>query len=92
MQSEQDHIFSQDELEKAKIDGNKVNSIYNIRYIGSSENKIKSANKFETWMKEIGKNETELKKHLIPRGDWNPSQYEKFLEARKQLLIENFKY
>jgi hypothetical protein len=43
-------------------------------------------------MKEIGKNETELKKHLIPRGDWNPSQYEKFLEARKQLLIENFKY
>ena len=74
---EQDHIFSQDELEKAKIDGNKVNSIYNIRYIGSSENKIKSANKFETWMKEIGKNETELKKHLIPRGDWNPSQYER---------------
>lgn len=51
---EQDHIFSQNELKKFNIPDDKINSIFNIRYIGSSENKSKSNTPFEDWFKAVG--------------------------------------
>ena len=62
--TEQDHIFSQGELKTAKIPEEKIDSIYNIRLIGSSENKIKSQTPYSEWIKSIGGNKEELKKHL----------------------------
>ena len=89
---EQDHIFSQDELKKAGIEETKINCIYNIRYIGSSENKTKSKTPFADWMESIGKNKDELKKHLIPDGNWDLSKFDEFFKERKKLIEENFKY
>jgi uncharacterized protein with ParB-like and HNH nuclease domain len=89
---EQDHIFSQDELVKAKVPENQINSIFNIRYIGSSENKIKSNTPFSVWIKSIGNNDDELKKHLIPKGDWSVANFDDFLIARKKLIEKSFKY
>jgi uncharacterized protein with ParB-like and HNH nuclease domain len=89
---EQDHIFSQDELEQAKISSDKINSIFNIRYIGSSENKIKSKTPFAEWMATIGTNKDELKKHLIPDGKWNTNNYADFLNERRKLIETVFKY
>lgn len=83
---EQDHIFSRDELKKAHISEERINSIYNIRYIGGTENKIKSKTPFKEWRKSIGANEAELTKHLIPAGDWSVENFEEFLQARKQLI------
>lgn len=89
---EQDHIFSQDELGRAKVPENKINSIFNLRYIGSSENKIKSKTPFSAWIKSVGANDDELKKHLIPKGDWSVNNYDDFLLARKKLIESSFKY
>ncbi|MDP2909036.1 MAG: LemA family protein [Nanoarchaeota archaeon] len=66
---EQDHIFCQDELRTAKIPEEKINSIFNIRYIGSTENKTKSNTPFSQWMQSFSseaEKKEELKKHLIP--------------------------
>ena len=87
---EQDHIFSQDELRKAKIPENKINSIFNLRYIGSSENKIKTKTPFAVWIKSI--NAKEQKKHLIPKGNWSVKNYDDFLLARKKIIKSSFKY
>lgn len=89
---EQDHIFSQHELTKAKVPENKINSIFNLRYIGSSENKIKSKTPFAEWMKSLGGNDDELKKHLIPKGNWDVNNYDAFLLARKKLIEGRFQY
>lgn len=83
---EQDHIFSQDELKKANIPKNKINSIFNIRYIGSGPNKIKSKTPFVEWMKSVGTNKDELKKHLIPEGRWSIDNFCDFLNKRKELI------
>jgi uncharacterized protein with ParB-like and HNH nuclease domain len=87
---EQDHIFSQDELRKAKIPENKINSIFNLRYVGSSENKIKTKTPFAVWIKSIAAKEQ--KKHLIPKGNWSVKNYDDFLLARKKLIKSSFKY
>ena len=89
---EQDHIFSQDELKKADVDEKKINSVYNLRYIGSSENKTKSKTPFNEWMGSVGKSESELKKHLIPKGSWDIGSFDKFLAERKKLIEANFNY
>lgn len=89
---EQDHIFSQDELKRAKIADDKMNSIYNIRYIGSSENKSKSGTPFDEWMKSIGYDKNELKKHNIPDGKWDVNSFDNFLNERKKLIDASFKY
>jgi hypothetical protein len=89
---EQDHMFSQNELRKAMIEDDKINSIFNIRYIGSSENKIKSKTPFAEWMSTIGKNKDELQKHLIPDGKWDINHYDKFLSERKKLMESFFNY
>lgn len=87
---EQDHIFSHDELQRAKIPEEKINSIYNIRYIGSSENKIKSNTPFSKWIGSI--REEDRKKHLIPEGEWEVKDFDEFLKKRKKLLESNFEY
>ena len=89
---EQDHIFSQDELRQAKIPDEKINSIFNIRYIGSSENKSKSNTPFIDWIDDNWDNKDELKKHLIPEGKWNVKSYDDFLKKRKKLMEDCFKY
>ncbi len=83
---EQDHIFSRSELKKAGIPEDKFNSIYNIRYIGSTENKTKSNTPFQEWTQSIGSNKAELQKHLIPSGEWSIANFDGFLEARKRLI------
>ncbi len=89
---EQDHIFSQDELKTASIPEKKIDSIYNIRLIGGSENKIKSKTPFAEWMESIGENKDELKKHLIPDGEWSVQNFDDFIEKRKELVKNNLEY
>lgn len=89
---EQDHIFSQNELKRANVDEKKINCIYNLRYIGSSENKIKSKTPFKEWINSIGNNKSELRKHLIPEGVQDVNDFEEFLEKRKKLVEANFIY
>lgn len=88
---EQDHIFSRSELKKAAIPEEKINSIYNIRYIGSTENKTKSNTPFKEWVQIIGSNKDELQKHLIPTGDWSIANFDDFLKARKRLIEKNLR-
>jgi len=85
---EQDHIFSQNELETAGISSEKINSIYNIRYLGSSDNKSKSDTPFADWTNAVDKNE--LNKHLVPNGSWDISSFDAFLKARGVLLKSIF--
>lgn len=87
---EQDHLFSQDELNKAGFDEDVINSIYNIRYVGKAPNQSKSNKPFKEWIKTQSKKDKEM--HLIPDGDWDLNNFEKFLEKRKKLILENFKY
>jgi len=89
---EQDHIFSQAELKKADILEKDINCISNIRYISSSENKIKSSTSFSEWMTSIGKNKDELNKHLIPNGDWRIDNFKDFLKERRKLIEAQFDY
>jgi uncharacterized protein with ParB-like and HNH nuclease domain len=89
---EQDHIFSQNELKAAKISDDKINSIFNIRYIGSSENKSKSGTPFVDWVKTVGTDKDVLKKHLIPEGKWDISNFDSFLNERRKLIENTFKY
>jgi hypothetical protein len=90
---EQDHIYSQDELAKAKYTTEQINSIYNIRLIGGIPNKIKSNMTFSKWMSKYGKDKDELKKHLIPNNSTgNIKDYEKFLAERKKLMNACFNY
>lgn len=87
---EQDHIFSYDELHKAKIPEEKINTIYNIRYIGSGENKIKSNTPYSEWIDSIG--EEERKRHFIPEGKWGVDKFNEFLGRRKKLMEDTFGY
>jgi len=64
----------------------------NIRYISSSENKIKSSTSFSEWMTSIGKNKDELNKHLIPNGDWRIDNFKDFLKERRKLIEAQFDY
>jgi uncharacterized protein with ParB-like and HNH nuclease domain len=87
---EQDHLFSQDELSKAGISEDLINSIYNIRYVGKAPNQSKSNKPFNEWI--ISQNKKDKEMHLIPDGNWDVADFEKFLKKRKKLILENFKY
>ncbi|MBX7150543.1 DUF262 domain-containing protein [bacterium] len=88
---EQDHIFSQDELLKNKVPPYKINSLYNLRYIGSTENKTKSNLPFSEWIVTV-KSPDEWKKHLIPKGSWSIENFDEFLNARKEEMKKAFTY
>lgn len=83
---EQDHIVSKSLLKKSGIPDDEINCIYNIRLIGSTENKTKSSNIFSI------NDKNELKKHMIPEGDWKVENYNEFVNTRKKLLRNAFNY
>jgi len=83
---EQDHIFSRSELEDANVPEDKIDRIFNIRYISSIGNKRKTGTPFKEWVKTISAEEK--KEHLIPEGDWDVETYDEFLEERKKLMID----
>lgn len=90
---QQDHIFSKNELKKAGISDDKINSIYNIRFVSSLDNKIKSATPYLEWVDSLGtKKEETFIRHCIPNGDWTINNFDSFLQKRKEVLMSNFIY
>lgn len=83
---QQDHIISQNELKKSKISKEKINSIYNLRYVTAFDNRTKSDETFISWYDRLGKNV--LNSHYIPDGQWNASNFDEFLEKRKELFLK----
>ncbi len=83
---EQDHIFSRSELKKAGYKEKDIDTIFNIGYISSIDNKIKSNTPFKEWF-----NESKRKTHLIPEGEWNIEQYNEFLKERRNLFLKKIK-
>jgi hypothetical protein len=86
---EQDHIFSQNELKTAGISDKDTNTIFNIRYITSMSNKKKLKIPFNEWIKDL--TPEEKKSHLIPDGNWNITNYNDFLKARRELMLKKIK-
>jgi len=86
---EQDHIFSQDEL-RNKYTEQQINTIFNIRYVGKAPNQSKSNKPFSEWIKT--QSEDDRKMHLIPKGNWNTDSYLKFIEERKKMILDVFRY
>ncbi len=87
---EQDHIFSQDELKKAGYSDKEINTVFNIRYVGKAPNQSKSNKIFSEWTKT--QSEGDRKMHLIPDGNWDVDTYSEFIDERKKLVLEAFKY
>lgn len=86
---QQDHIFSQDELKDNHTD-QEINTIFNIRYVGKAPNQSKSNKPFTEWIKT--QSDDDKKMHLIPDGKWGISEYSRFIDERKNKIIEAFKY
>jgi uncharacterized protein with ParB-like and HNH nuclease domain len=90
---EQDHIFSKDELQNASISDEKINSIYNIRYVSLDDNRSKGKTPYSEWVKGLGTHmEKVFKTHLIPQGQWSVESFDKFLEARKEEMLRQVDY
>jgi uncharacterized protein with ParB-like and HNH nuclease domain len=83
---QQDHIISQNELKKAKVKKEKINSIYNLRFVTASDNRIKSDETFMEWNNRLGNDV--LERHYIPHGKWDGSNYDVFLQKRKELFLK----
>jgi hypothetical protein len=83
---EQDHIFSKSEMKAAKIPKEKINSIYNIRWVSLSDNRKKSDESFEEWDRRIGKTVSNI--HFIPPGTWKVADFDRFLEERKKEFVK----
>ena len=90
---QQDHIFSKDELKKSGIPDDKINSIYNIRFVTSSDNKTKSAIPYEDWVISLNnRKDAVFLQHSIPAGKWSIKNFDDFLENRKKEMIKHFNY
>ncbi|MEI8349862.1 MAG: DUF262 domain-containing protein [Candidatus Omnitrophota bacterium] len=90
---EQDHIFSKHELELAGVSEDKINSIYNIRYVTQADNRKKSKTPFSDWVRDLEKNkDLVFKIHNIPDRDWKVVDFDVFLQERKKLLLANLQY
>lgn len=83
---QQDHIVSQSELKKAKIPKDKINTIFNLRYVTGSDNRDKSDETFISWNTRLGNGV--LDNHYIPHGNWDASNFDDFLEKRKELFLK----
>lgn len=86
---EQDHIFSQDELEKEKFSEEEINTIFNLRYATSIGNKKKTNISFLDWVRDLTPQEKEA--NLIPNGTWGVESYKDFLIARKRLILSKIR-
>jgi uncharacterized protein with ParB-like and HNH nuclease domain len=82
---QQDHIISQSELKRARISKEKINSIYNIRYVTASDNRMKSDESFVDWSSRLGNHV--LQNHFIPEGTWNSENFDEFLAKREALFL-----
>lgn len=83
---QQDHIFSKSEMKIAKIPKDKINSIYNIRWVSASDNRNKSDESYADWSVRMG--DAIKLVHFIPKGNWTVSNFDDFLEARKKEFIK----
>jgi uncharacterized protein with ParB-like and HNH nuclease domain len=87
---QQDHIIPRNELKKFGISKEDINSIFNLRFVSASDNRIKSDEPYSEWFERVGEiigKESLLKNHTIPSGDWSPNNYQLFLGARKKLFM-----
>jgi hypothetical protein len=83
---QQDHILSRSELKNGKIPIEKINSIFNLRFVSASDNRIKSDESFNEWRKRLSS--TAMNNHFIPDKEWDSSIYEQFLSERKGKVIK----
>jgi len=83
---QQDHIVSQNELKTARVPKEKINSIFNLRYVTANDNRTKSDESFIEWSERLGN--SVLDNHYIPHGPWNASNYDTFLENRETLFLQ----
>ncbi len=83
---QQDHIVSQSELRKSKVPKEKINSIFNLRYVSAADNRQKSDETFIDWSNRLGIGV--LDNHYIPHGQWDASNYSDFLEKRKEMFLK----
>ncbi len=86
---EQDHIFSKKELKGAGYADDKINSIYNIRYVGLTDNRSKKDMPYADWVCELGPNKSSVfKKHIIPESkEYSVDIFNEFLDDRKALML-----
>jgi len=90
---QQDHIFSKNELKNSGIPDEKINSIYNIRFVTSSDNKTKSAIPYEDWIISLNnRKDAVFLQHSIPLGKWSIKNFDDFLINRKKEMIKHFNY
>lgn len=89
---EQDHIVSRAELQNAGIEEEKINTIYNIRYVSTTENRTKGDKTFNNWIESFSNADEIRKEHRIPAGSWSAANFDAFIEARKRLLLSSFGY
>lgn len=90
---EQDHIFSRHELEDADVHKEKINSIYNIRYVSAIDNKKKSSTPYSEWVANLGsRRDNVFTTHLIPNGQWPLQQFDDFLRERKKKMLTQIIY
>jgi len=88
---EQDHIFSQDELKQNGITDERINTIYNIRYVGKAPNQSKSNKPYADWIKT--QNQIDKEMHLIPlTKNWTLAEYDDFINERRTLILESIGY
>jgi len=88
---EQDHIFSQDELRQNGTIEEKINAIYNIRYVGKAPNQSKSNKPYTDWIKT--QNQIDKEMHLIPLSkNWLISEYADFIDERRTLILNSLNY
>lgn len=88
---EQDHVFSRDELKKAGYSDDKINSVYNIRYVTQTDNRTKLATPFSVWSDKLQDKEAVFKTHFIPAGQ-DINNFEAFISERKKTMLANFNY
>lgn len=94
---EQDHILSVDELSKANVPAERINSIYNIRYVLQTDNRKKSNTPFLDWVKDLDQRKDDVfETHFIPdfspEKPWTPDNFDDFLKARKALMVSKIEY
>lgn len=83
-----------EQKDKENYGWNVYNSILNLQMLDSNENMSKNAMPLKDWIEEqtkvIDKNRF-LENHLIPKVDYNVDNFEEFIEARKEILIDKLK-
>jgi hypothetical protein len=104
---EVDHIFPQSELRKVKVANPATGHVNLLKYREADRNQLANCELLtmaengpggkgnrlpDDWLAD--KDEAYLKRHLIPTDAalWKLDRFEEFIEARKELLREHFKF